>query len=84
MIIRLSPNFATMKEWNYSRYYALPISFALAKNVRFGVVVMLKQIIFFFLYYPMLRNQRCTLSSTINDINNSLAYNNDLNLTHIL
>ena len=44
---------------------------------------MLKQIRIFFLYCPLLTNQRCTLLSAVNDIDSSLTNTNDSILTHI-
>ena len=38
----------------------------------------------FFLYCPLLTNQRCTLLSTVNDTDSSLTNTNDSMLTHIL
>ena len=38
----------------------------------------------FFLYCPLFINQRCTLLSTVNDIDCSLTNTNDSILTHIL
>ena len=38
----------------------------------------------FYLYCPLLTNRRCTLLSTVNDIDSSLTNTNDSMLTHIL
>ena len=38
----------------------------------------------FFLYFPLITNQRCTLFSAVNDIDSSLTNANDSILTHIL
>ena len=38
----------------------------------------------FFLYCPLFSSQRCTILSTINDIDSSLTNTNDTILTHIL
>ena len=48
------------------------------------VVLMLKQRRTFFLDCPLFTNQRCTLLSTVNDIDSSLINTNDLILAHIL
>ena len=45
---------------------------------------MLKQIRIFFLFCLLFSNHRCTLLSTVNDVDSSLANNNDAILTHIL
>ena len=39
---------------------------------------------YFFLYYPLLSNQRCTIFSTVNDIDSSLTNTNDSILTLII
>ena len=46
--------------------------------------MMLKQMSFFFLYYPLFTNQRCILLSAVNDIDSSFTNTNDSILNHIL
>ena len=48
------------------------------------MILMLKQIRIFFLYCSLFSNQRCTLLSTVNDIDSYLTNTNDSILTHIL
>ena len=48
------------------------------------MVLVLKQICIFFLYCPLFSNQRCTILSTVNDIDSSFINTDDSTLTHIL